>query len=238
LQLLGFITYFFELLPFLLCTFFFKKISSTTEGKAFFIYITLYAVIILLVLFFRYYLENRIVTALLKRVAIIIEFALLCNYYYQILVSKRIKRLFYLAVPIFIAVAFYDYYVSVERVISFMPLVIECLFFLVLIIYSFYEKIQYSLSTPIYLSMSFWVSTGFIIYFSGNFFLFLYSKTAIKNDAFKLQYNLIYNFFTIIKDILLSIAVVINSHPQNSKSRAPIHSEMNQVLDSFKLYNK
>jgi hypothetical protein len=81
LQILGVFTYFFELLPFILCVVFFKKIYTAKEGKAFFIYMVSYAAIILLVLFFLYYLENKTITALLRRVAIILEFALLCNYY-------------------------------------------------------------------------------------------------------------------------------------------------------------
>ena len=238
MQNLIILTYFFELLPFLLCCIFLQKIFTTKEGKAFFIYILIYGIIILLVLFFRYYLDNRLITALLKRLAIIVEFSLLCNYYRQILLNVKVKRFFSLAIPLFIILAFYDYYISVERVISFIPLVIECLFFIILIIYFFYEKIQYSLSTPIYLSMSFWISTGFLIYFSGNFFLFLYSKAAIKNEAFKIQYNLIYNFFTIVKDILLCIGIVMNNQNHLNNDKLSIQSDLNQSLDFFTLSNK
>lgn len=238
MQNLIIVTYFFELLPFILCGIFYKKIFATKEGKAFFVYVFIYAVIILLVLLFRYFLDNRIVTALLKRFAIIIEFTLLCIYYSNILIDKNFKKLFYVVIPSFTFLSFYDYYVSVERVISFIPLVIECLFFLILIIYFFYEKIQYNLSTPIYHSMNFWISTAFLIYFSGNFFLFLYSKAAVKNEAFKIQYNLIYNFFTIVKNLLLSIAIIINNRYDINSDDLLIQPELNDSLDSFSTYNK
>jgi hypothetical protein len=238
LQIFGILTYFFELLPFLLCSIFLKRICTTQEGKAFFVYTALYGLIIILVLFFRYYLDNRAVTAILKRLAIVIEFTILCTYFNQIIINRNIKRVLPLAVFMFVVLACYDYYTSVERVISFMPLVIECLFFILLIVYFFYEKVQFSLLTPIYLAMSFWISTGFIIYFSGNFFLFLYSKAAVKDDVFKMQYNLVYNFFTILKNILLSVGIIIHNPRNFQNDNISIQPDLNNSLDPFSVYRK
>ena len=233
-----FVTYFFELLPFILCSIFFKKIFATKEGKAFFVYTLLYGTIILLVLFFRYYLSNLKVTTILKRIAIVIEFSLLCYYYKQILINRAVKVIFPIVISLFVVFALYDYYTSVGQVISFMPLVIECLFFILLIIFFFYEKIQFSLTTPIYLSMSFWISTGFIIYFSGTFFLFLYAKAAVKNEVFKIQYNLIYNFFTISKNVLLCIGVMMSRQLTLKNEKISLQSDLNKSLDPFSVYNK
>lgn len=237
-NILNILNYFFEFLPFILCSIFYKKILATKEGKAFFIYVLIYAAILFLVLVCLYVFDNRLIMSHLRRAAIIMEFALLCYYYKQVLLSKKTKILFFFAIPLFIILAFYDYYVSTERVISFMPLVIECLFFILLIIYFFYEKIQYSLSTPIYLTMSFWISTGFLIYFSGNFFLFLYSKNAIKNATFIVQYNTIYAFFTINKNILLCIGILMHSRRKLTNNNISLESDLSESLDSFKVYNK
>lgn len=233
MQILSFLTYTFELLPFILCAIFLKKIFSITGGEAFFVYSLIYGTFILLVLFFRYYLENKVISSIFKRLAIVFEFTLICYYYYLVLVNKKLKHLFIFSIIFFVLFAFYDYYTSVERQISFLPLAVECLFFIIIILYFFYEKIQYSLTTPIYLSMSFWISTGFLLYFSGNFFLFLYSRTAIKNELFKIQYNLVYNFFTIIKDILFCIAVIMSRYEATNNSKITFHSDVNEILDSF-----
>lgn len=233
MQLLSFLTYTFELLPFILCTIFLKKILSTIDGKAFFIYILVYGIFILSVLYARYLIENLAITSILRRLALLFEFTLLCNYYNHILLNKKFKYLFLPAIIFFIFFSFYDYHISTERQNSFLPLVIQCLFFILIIIYSFYEKIQYNLSTPIYLSMDFWVSTGLLLYFSGNFFLFLYSKTAIKNELFKFQYNLVYDFFTIIKDILLCVSVFLNYHNIPNNSNLIIRSDVDDSLDYF-----
>lgn len=225
-------------MPFILCSIFLKRITATKEGKAFFYYAILYSAIILLVLFFRYYLDNRNVTALLKRAAIVIEFSLLCHYYTQILVNPKIKKILPVAGILFFIVACYDYYISVERVISFMPLVVESLFLILLIVYFFYEKVQFSLLTPIYLSMSFWISTGFLIYFSGNFFLFLLSKTAVKDKQFVTQYNLVYNFFTIIKDVLLCIAVTVHNPLKPQNDNINIQPDLSSSLTPFAVDKK
>lgn len=68
---------------------------------------------------------------------------------------------------------------------------------------------QESVIEPIYHKVIFWISVAFIINFSGNFFLFLYSKAGYNDDTFRRQFNIIYNSVTILKNILLCIAVSI-----------------------------
>lgn len=212
---------------------------NTKEGKAFFFYSLVYGIFIILLLFFRYYLVSGVkASSILKRAVLIFELPLLCNYFYNVLVNKKVKYFFVFAVIFFTFFSLYDYYTSTERQNNFFPLAIECLFFILIIIYYFYEKIQFSLLTPIYLSMNFWVSTGLLLYFSGNFFLFLYSKTAEKNDVFKLQFNLVYDVFTITKDILLCIAVMINYYSVSVISKLNLPTEANIFLDSFSPINK
>ncbi len=226
-------------MPFLLSVIFLRKMLNTKEGKAFFFYSLVYGIFIILLLFFRYYLMSGINTiSILKRAVLIFELPLLCYYFYTVLVHKKVKYFLNVAVIFFTVFSFYDYYISTESQNNFLPLAIECLFFIFIIIYYFYEKIQFSLLTPIYLSMNFWVSTGLLLYFSGNFFLFLYSKTAEKNDVFKLQYNLVYDVFTITKNILLCIAVVINYYSVSVISKLNLPPDANVILDSFSPINK
>jgi hypothetical protein len=94
--------------------------------------------------------------------------------------------------------------------------------------YYFYEKMQYSVTTPVYQSPDFWISAAFLIYFSGNFFLFLFTKAMQKDPEFSKQYNLIYDSFTILKDILLCTAIFVNSHQDKKieKSNIPISIDL------------
>jgi len=64
---------------------------------------------------------------------------------------------------------------------------------------------------PIYRIPNFWICLGFLIYFSGTFFLFLVSTTITNKDAnFGLQYNIVVACFSIIKNILFCMAIYTN----------------------------
>ena len=69
---------------------------------------------------------------------------------------------------------------------------------------------MYNFTIPLYQLPSFWISVAFLVYFSGNFFLFLFSKVIENEPGFADQYTLIYSSITIIKNIFLCIALIIN----------------------------
>ncbi|MES2430867.1 MAG: hypothetical protein V4556_08005 [Bacteroidota bacterium] len=96
--------------------------------------------------------------------------------------------------------------------LSFYPQLVECIVFLFIIMFVFYEKMKIDLSIPIYQLPVFWISIGFLIYFSGNFFLFLYSKNSIQNDDFKVLYHIIYGTVTIIKNMLICIGIYLTRY--------------------------
>jgi hypothetical protein len=224
------ITYLAEALPFFLCLIFYKKIISR-ELKVFFIYTISFVLFLSLRLFFRYYLDSPLVQLFIVRISIIVEFIFLSLFYFYNLKYKRKKIFLISSLSIFIVYSFYDYY-TYPTEFSYIPLVIQCLFFLLVIPYYFYEQMQFSIASPIYQLPSFWISVAFLIYFSGNFFLFLYSKTMFKDTESKIQYNMIYCCFTIIKDMLLCTAIFINNH----KDKEALHSNIpiSFDLDSFK----
>jgi Na+-transporting NADH:ubiquinone oxidoreductase subunit NqrD len=54
-------------------------------------------------------------------------------------------------------------------------------------------------------SVSFWLCVGLFIYFSGNFFVILFSNYS-KNPALNIQFKIIYSIVVICKDIILAFA--------------------------------
>jgi hypothetical protein len=122
-------------------------------------------------------------------------------------------------VPLLFAVySFYDFIISPADKFSYKPLAGECLILMAYIIYFFYEKIQIVTSTPIYQTKIFWIAVAFIIYCSGNFFLFLYSNNPVKDDEFFFYYTIIYSTFAILKNIALCTGILINQ-PNESTDR-------------------
>ncbi|HQY10799.1 MAG TPA: hypothetical protein PK133_01255, partial [Ferruginibacter sp.] len=77
------------------------------------------------------------------------------------------------------------------------------------IIYFFFEVIQETVIEPIYHKPIFWISVGFIINFSGNFFVLLSSIKSFDDEAFRDVFTVIYSSVTIIKNILLCISLTV-----------------------------
>jgi hypothetical protein len=66
---------------------------------------------------------------------------------------------------------------------------------------------------PLFQTFVFWFAVAFIINFAGNFLLFVYSETSNKETDFKNNYTIIYSTVTILKNILLCLAVIIKETP-------------------------
>ena len=146
----------------------------------------------------------------MNRIFLVVEFSTLSWFYFSQLVFKYKKAVFLSASIFFLLYSIFDYLTTESsKNFSFIPLVVECLFFVMVIIYFFYEKIQYNLSIPILHTAEFWISIALLLYFSGNFFLFLYSKSMYNNPSFRVQFTIIYNTLTIFRDILLTVAVLV-----------------------------
>jgi len=90
---------------------------------------------------------------------------------------------------------------------------------------------KYSTKFPIYLSASFWIAVAFLIFSTGNFFLFLFSKMLLTNEENKHLFNDIYGLFAILKNIFLCTAIVVckNSSIKDEQSNIDINLE----FDSF-----
>lgn len=218
-NLLKYITYFFEVLPFVFFSLNFKKISSK-DKRIFFLYTTLVALFIFSGVITRYYFGSSNNFYVITRFYDVMEYTLLALYFSQNVRNPFIKKFVLYSIIPFIAFCLYDFLTSKEHSFAFLPLVIECLIMLLILIYIFYEKMQYTLLNPIYQTSFFWIAVAFIIYFAGNFFLFLYSKNSYQDEAFRRQYTIIYTTVTIAKDILLSIAAFIKDEKESTNLSA------------------
>ena len=118
-------------------------------------------------------------------------------------------------------------------VLPFEPLAVEYVILLIFIVYFFFEIMQYPTIDPVYQKAIFWISVAFIINFSGNFFLFLYSKNSYNDEIFQRQYTIIYSTVTILKDILLCISALIKE-----KKDTPQSTPFDVNFDNFKPFNQ
>ena len=166
---------------------------------------------------------------LVVRVYNIIEFSLLAYFFSFYLKNRLVKKLLLLLSLGYFLFCLYDFLKETEPQMPFIPLSIEHILLLIIIIYYFFEVMQVSTIEPIYQRAIFWISVAFIINSAGNFFLFLYSKNSFNDDAFKKQYTLIYTTVTVLKNLLLCIAISMKEKPADH----PQTDFLDVELDSF-----
>ncbi len=231
LQILEKLNYLSEFLPLLFCLLFFKKINSK-EIKVFFVYITFSALLLTINLITKFKYANIVVS-----ITVVFEFVLLSMMYFYIIKSSLVKKLIIFSIFLFAAYWIYNFSkVNLQGFkFDFLTGAVESLFFTAVIICYFYEVMQYNFTIPLFKLPSFWVSVAFLIFFSGSFFLILYSKTNFNKPGFRDQFLVIISVITIIKNILLCIALFENKNLVLNKDINPIPSNLN--LDTFQPLN-
>ncbi len=153
-----------------------------------------------------YILKSYFIYDTVFRLFIALEYILIAIFFVLNIKSKRVNKVIFYSTFPFILFCIYDYLTKQDS-FSFYPQVVECIIFIFIITYLFYEKMNTDLSIPIYNLPVFWIAFGFLIYFSGSFFLFLFSKNFGENSEFKRLYHLIYGTVTITKNLLLCIGI-------------------------------
>ena len=156
------------------------------------------------------------------KVFVIVEFVIISIFYKTIFYKKSIKHFLIFAPISFVLFGIFNYITTSKTEFDFTTLFVECFFFNVVILYYFYERIVYNFTIPLYKLPSFWISVAFLVYFSGNFFLFLFTKLMENQQGFINQYTLIYSSITILKNILLCTALIINKNLINSTESSSI----------------
>lgn len=217
-------------MPFIFCLYFFKK-HNAKDIKVFFVYTLLLFISIIAVLTFRYIFNSYSTYLIFYRFFIVIEFALISYFFYLNIIEKIIKRIILFFVFCFCIFSIYDYLATLNTGFSYHPLVLECLLFPSIIILFFYEKLKYNTKFPIYLYPGFWIAVGFLIFSTGNFFLFLFSKLLLQNLENKHLYNSIYGSFTILKNVFLCAAIGIAANSKLNDDPSAI--DINLDLETF-----
>lgn len=195
-------------------------------------------VLIATVILTRYINDSLEQYYLVTRIYNILEYSLLSYLFYLNIKNKIIRNILVVSPLPFILFCIYDFLISTKPNLPFLPLIFEYLILLLFIVYFFFEVIQETVVEPIYHKTIFWISVAFIINFSGNFFLFLYSKTSYNDEAFRRQFLIIYSSVTIIKNILLCIAVALKETKIDNQNLnlSSIDSELDNYLP-FKQQN-
>lgn len=93
---------------------------------------------------------------------------------------------------------------SIANGIESIVIILMCIYYLVF-------QIKGSVNLFIYSTSNFWIIITFLIYLCGTFFLYIMTEKMFYNEAFRSQYDIINAIFNILKNVLLSIAMVMKS---------------------------
>ncbi len=222
------IAYTSEYIPLIFFLFLFRKLKEK-KLRYFFIYICYEALNTTLGLIINNHFRNVDAYEIQLRIYNIIEFVLISFTLIDNLESPTFKKLISFSTIAFFIFCIYDYLTSKHGIIDFDPVVVECIVMLLFLIYFLYEKINNDDSELLHETRTFWIAVAFFIYFSGNFFLFLYSRTMTKDKSFMVQYTLIFSTIVIIKNLFILIALLLKS--KNNERQGNSIDESNSDFD-------
>ena len=165
----------------------------------------------------------------------IAEFSFFCFFYYYALPTTLIKRTVPKIWGIFSVFACIDFvlidkmntYGSFAVGIEYICIILMCIYYLIV-------QLKGVNNLSVYSTSNFWVIITFLIYTSGTFFLYILADKMLSDRTFRIQYIFINSAFNILKNILLSMAMLMKHAPVNA------HIQKNNNMDdlfSHKLKN-
>ena len=91
---------------------------------------------------------------------------------------------------------------------------IETIIILVFSFFYLYERMNDTTTLYIYNSYHFWIVIGMVLYLSGSFFIYIYAGSLPNGEVNR--YWFITNILSVIKNILFTVGIIVNSKKQKS----------------------
>ena len=206
-NILTYITFLSELVPLIFCLLFFKK-TKAKGLRVFFIYCIFLSIFSVLGSFTLFNQSSKYNYFIVVRLYTIVEYALFSILLSKFIYGLKVKKVLVLSIIPFFTFATLNWFLYKDTFSEY-PLLIEFIFFILAIIYFFYEKMKSSSLLPIYNSIHFWICVGLFVYFTGNFFYILLVEYSTQASAeVKNQLKLIYSVVTITKNLLLGLSLL------------------------------
>jgi hypothetical protein len=144
------------------------------------------------------------------RLFTIVEGLLLILYLHIVIKSSLAKNLIKASLFVFIGFAIFDLFSNKDLdTFDSIPTAVECIIILGFSMFYFYEQLKNPQSLFLYSTPNFWIVVGFIIFFAGNFFLFIYAQSNSNSKEFDDMFGVINVILAFIENILFLIAFII-----------------------------
>jgi hypothetical protein len=168
------------------------------------------------------YLINPIFESLFKnynlgiRIFTIFEYTLCSIFFYKTLEKIKLKKIIIIVSPIFLIYSFIDFYFSNKTSFDSIPTGLSASLVLFYSMSFLFEKINKPKISLLYNTQSFWITVGMIIYFSGTFFLFIFSQNIFENPEFRIMFDYLILTFSIIRNLFFAIAFLLPPEKENT----------------------
>ncbi len=140
------------------------------------------------------------------------EFSFFCIFYFYALPNTNHKKFIFPVWLCFVVFSVIDFF-FMNKMKGFDSFTsgLQTIFIIGLCIYYLVIQIKGKTDLYIYSTSNFWIIITFLITLSGTFFLYILAETMIHNQVFKDLYTFINSFFNLLKNVLLSIAMMMKS---------------------------
>jgi hypothetical protein len=143
------------------------------------------------------------------RIFTVIEFLLITAYLRFVIVNSKVRKFILVCSVFFVVYSVFDYLNTKSDTFDSSPTGVSCLLILLFSIYFLFEKIRTPDSLFLYSTPNFWIVVSFIIFFSGTFFIYIFSKNNYNDPQFNRTFYTINSVFNIVKNLLVSVAFLI-----------------------------
>jgi len=156
------------------------------------------------------------------RIFTIIEYSLCTLFLYKIINNSLFRKLISIASIGLIIFSFFDLVNTNSRTFDSTPTGIVCILIILYSIYYLFEKIRTPDTLFLYSTSNFWIVVALVIFFSGTFFINIFSQSNFTNPKFKATFSAIISVFNILKIFMFSIAFLIKPEKAKPKKAIPI----------------
>jgi hypothetical protein len=147
----------------------------------------------------------------------LVEFHLIVFFVYQNLITKNRKKILISFISLFAISFLYQIIASNNNNFDSFATGVSSLLLLIISIYFLYSKVSNNQAAFNFDSITI-IVCAFIIYFSGTFFIYIFSSNYINSVKFKEIYNVINSIVLIIRNFLILLAFFrLNKYDLNSK---------------------
>lgn len=160
----------------------------------------------------------------------ILSESILFGIFFYLLIKAQILKIgIRICIPIFVIISFFIF-LSEKGGFANYPSLIESFLFLILITFYFFEVMNSEVVYPVYQTVEFWLVVGCLLFFAGNFFMFVfYNSTKTPSEANLAR--LIYSFVTILKNTVFSLSFFGSTGSLNEDNIIKVPENLS--LDSF-----